>query len=423
MAESRILIRNGYVIDTEPEPVARPGTDVLIEGDRIVAVGEDLWADGATIIDATDRIVLPGFVDTHRHLWQTAVRAGAADMDLGAYMGVVLGQYGPRLRPQDVYAATLVGALEALDAGVTTLLDYSHALHTPEHADAAVDALQTSGLRAVFGYGLPVTGGGDLDDVRRIRSGRLADDDALVTMALAALGPSFTPMEQVSVDWQLAGELDLPLTLHVSAGPVATQPISALREAGLLRANTLYVHGNSLDDGELKLIADSGGAASIAPAVEAQMRVGAPVAGRMRAAGVTTGLAVDAVASAPGDMFSVMRATLLASQISDETPLTVRDVLKMATIDGAAALGLEDRIGSLRPGKRADVVMVRLDDVGMLTAERDPIAAAVTAANPGNVDTVLVAGRIVKTAGLLANRDLGSVVESLRVTAAVVSGV
>jgi len=422
MAEPRILLRNGYVIDTEPEPVARPGTDVLIEGERIAAVGPDLPADGATVIDATQRIVLPGFVDTHRHLWETAVRAGAADMDLGAYMGVILGQYGPRLGPQDVYAATLAGALEALDAGVTTVIDYSHALHSPEHAEAAVDALEAARLRAVFGYGLPVTGGGDPDDVRRIRAGRLADDDALVTMALAPLGPSFAPMEQVSADWQLAAELNLPLTIHVSAGPVATQPISALRERGLLRANTLYVHGNSLDDAELKLIAESGGTASVTPASEAQMRVGAPVAGRLRRAGVTTGLGVDAVASLPGDMFSVMRAALLASQIADEAPLTVQDVLKMATLDGAAALGLEDRIGSLRPGKRADVIMLRLDDLGMLTAERDPIAAVVTAANPGNVDTVLVAGRIVKAAGLLAHRDLAHVVRSLRVTAAAVSG-
>jgi cytosine/adenosine deaminase-related metal-dependent hydrolase len=135
------------------------------------------------------------------------------------------------------------------------------------------------------------------------------------------------------------------------------------------------------------------------------MRVGAPVAGRLRRAGVTAGLSVDAVASLPGDMFSLMRAALLAGQIADDPPLTVRDVLKMATLDGAAALGLADRIGSLRPGKQADVILLRLDDLNMLTAEREPIAAVVTAANPGNVDTVLVAGQVVKAAGRLVHGD------------------
>lgn len=420
MTTTRLLLRNGYVIDTEPEPVAYPGADVLIEDGRITAVAAGLPTDGATVIDATDRIVLPGFVDTHRHLWETAARAGAVDLELGPYLGVLMGQYGARLRPEDVHAATLAGALEALDAGVTALVDYSHALHTPEHADAAVDALRAAGLRAVFGYGFPATGGGDPNDVRRIRTQRLTDDDALITMAFGPLGPSFAPIEQVDADWHLADELGLPLTIHVSAGPIATRPISALRERGLLRPNTLYVHGNSLDDDELKLIADSGGTASAAPGVEAQGRIGAPVAGRLRRAGVTTGLGVDSVASLPGDMFSVMRAALLASQIADDAPLTVREVLRMATLDGAAALGLADRIGSLRPGKQADVILLRLDDLNLLTAERDPIAAVVTAANPGNVDTVLVAGHVVKAAGSLVHGDPAQAARALRATAAAI---
>lgn len=421
MTGSRYLLRNGYVIDTEPEPHARAGTDVLINDGRIVAVGSDLSAEGATIIDATDHIVLPGFVDTHRHLWESVARAGAVDMELGDYLGVLLGQYGSQVRPQDVHTATLVGALEALDSGVTTLIDYSHALSTPEHADAALDALADAGLRSVFAYGFPVGAEGDHADVRRIRTGRLTDDDALITMALAPLGPSFAPIEQSAIDWRLAEDLGLPLSIHVSAGPVATQPISALRDNGLLRPNTLYVHGNSLDDGELKLIAESGGTASVAPGVEAQTRIGAPAASRMRRAGVTTGLGVDSVASLPGDMFSLMRATLIASQIADEQALTVGEVLKMATLDGAAALGLGDRIGSLRPGKQADVTMLRVTDLNMLGAERDPIAAVVTAAQPSNVDTVFIAGRLVKSAGLLAFGDLAPVVEAMRTTTAALS--
>jgi 5-methylthioadenosine/S-adenosylhomocysteine deaminase len=241
-------------------------------------------------------------------------------------------------------------------------------------------------------------------------------------MALAPVGPSFAPIEAVTAEWRLADELGLPVTIHVSSGPVAERPISTLREHGLLRPNTLYVHGNSLDDDELKLIAESGGTASVAPAGEAQMRAGQPVAGRLRRAGVTTGLGVDAVTSTPGDMFSLMRAALLASQIADNPPLTVQDVLKMATLDGAAALGLADRIGSLRPGKQADVILLRLSDLNILTAERDPIAAVVTAANPSNVDTVLVAGQVVKADGRLIHTDLAKAIHALRATAAAVSG-
>ncbi|QOV36672.1 amidohydrolase family protein [Streptomyces ferrugineus] len=423
MTDTRILLRNGHVIDTEPEPVARPKTDVLIEGGRITAVGRDLPAEGATVVDATDRIVLPGFVDTHRHVWQSALRSAAVDVDLAAYLGLVLGRLGPRLGPQDIHAATLAGALEGLDSGITTLMDFSHALHTPEHADAAVDALQAAGLRAVFGYGFPLTGFGNHDDVRRIRAERLRNDDALVTMALAPLGPSYTPIEVVTDDWRLAAELDLSVTFHVSAGPLAMRPVSILREHRLLDVKALYVHGNSLDDDELKLIADSGGTASVTPGTEAMLGIGRPVAGRYRRAGVTTGLGVDAVTSTPGDMFSLMRAALIASQVTDGAArLSVKDVLRMATLDGAAALGLADRIGSLRPGKQADVILLRLDDLNVLTADRDPIAAVVTAAHPQNVDTVLVAGQVVKSDGRLTHGSLVRTADALRATAAAVGG-
>ncbi|MEU6379125.1 amidohydrolase family protein [Streptomyces sp. NPDC046909] len=422
MPDTRVLIRNGHVIDTEPQPFARPNTDLLIEDGRIVAVGSDLPSDGATVIDATDRIVLPGFVDTHRHVWQSALRGAAVDIDLHAYLGI-LAQHGPNFRPSDVYAATLAGALECLDSGITTQLDYSHISNSPEHADAAIDALHAAGLRAIYGYGTPVHGGGSLDDVRRIRTERLADDNARVTMAYAPLGPSFTPIEVIAEEWKAADELDLPLTFHVSATPLAAQPVFALRDAGLLHDKILYVHGNTLGDDELKLIADSGGTASATPGAEAMLGDSSPVAGRLRRAGVTTGLGVDAVTCAPGDMFSLMRAALLASQIADDPRMTCGDVLKMATLDGAAALGLADRIGSLRPGKQADVILLRLDDINCLTAERDPIAAVVTAAHPHNVDTVLVAGQVVKTAGRLVHADLGRAAQDLRATAAAVVGI
>jgi cytosine/adenosine deaminase-related metal-dependent hydrolase len=387
----RLLIRGGDVIDTEPQPVVRPNTDVLIENGRIVAVGPRLPAVDAEILDGTDRIVLPGFVDTHRHTWQAGLRSlSVNDDNLGAYLELVLRQLAPRFRPEDVHAGNLAGAVECLAAGITTVADYS-LLSSFEHGEAAIDALLSAGIRAVYGAGYPV-----LDESARqpeaVRKLRAQHADGLVTMALAPVGPSFTSIETAAEDWRLADELSLPIAVHMGSGPVAERPVAALRERGLLRPNTLYVHGNSLPDDELRLIADSGGAMSVTPTVEAHLRLGPPMVGRTAALGVTAGLGIDVVTTSGGDMFSQMRAALLTSQLDEFPRVTPADVLRMATLDGARALGLADRIGSLRPGKQADLILLRANDPNLIAA-RDLVGAVVTAAHPGNIETVLVAGQ------------------------------
>ncbi|MFL6142616.1 MAG: amidohydrolase family protein [Labedaea sp.] len=401
----RLLIRGGDVIDTEPEPVLHRGADVLVDGGVIVAVGPRLDAAGAQVIDAGRRIVLPGFVDTHRHTWQAVLRTAAVDDDLGSYLQRVLFGFGPRMRVPDVRVANLAGALECLDSGITTVQDFSHIQYTPAHTDAVLAALRESGIRAVFGYGYPVQddAGRDLDEVRRVRE-QLGKDDAngLLTMALSPVGPAYAPMDEVEQDWRLADELGLPIVIHIGSGPARERPIEALAQRDLLRANTLYVHGNSLPDQELAMIAESGAAMSITPAVEAQMGHGAPMINRLRAAGITTGLGVDVVTTVAGDMFSLMRAALLTSQLAGGPRLRAADALRLATLDGARALGLADRIGSLRPGKQADLVLLDADAVN-LAGTHDPIGAVVTAAHPGNVHTVLVAGRVVKRDGRLVH--------------------
>ncbi|MFJ9466176.1 amidohydrolase family protein [Streptomyces caniferus] len=417
----RLLLRGGLVIDTAPHPVVHPHTDVLIEAGRIAAVGPGLPLDdtdtGLEVIDARSMVVLPGFVDAHRHLWQGMLRSAAVDESLDHYLRRILGDLGARHTPADVYTGNLLGALECLDSGVTTVQDFSHVQHTPEHTAAAVEALREAGIRAVFGYGYPVfdEAARQADWVRKARTDHFPSREALVTMALAPVGPSFTPPEAVREDWLLARELELPLAVHVQAGPVAQRPIAALQEQGLLTAGTLYVHGNSLPDSELRLIAESGGAVAITPAIEASMRFGAPMAGRLRRAGITTGLGADAVTSAPGDMFSQMRAALMSSHFDEDdaasgtSTIKAADVLRMATAEGAAALGLGDEVGSLGIGKRADVVLLRADALNLAPMAHDPIGAVVTSAHPGNVDTVLVAGRTVKRDGRLLYDNLGGV--------------
>ncbi|WP_432000339.1 amidohydrolase family protein [Streptomyces sioyaensis] len=419
----RLLLRGGLVIDTDPHPTVHPHTDVLVEEGRIAAVGAGLPFDGTEpgleVIDARALIVLPGFVDTHRHLWQAVLRSAAVDESLDGYLSRILGDLAGRFTPADVYTGNLLGALECLDAGITTVQDFSHVQYSPEHGAAAVEALREAGIRAVFGYGYPVfdEGARRADWVRRVRAEHFPSREALVTMALAPVGPSFGTPETVREDWLLARELGLPVVVHVSAGPVAQEPVAALREQGLLAPDTLYVHGNSLADSELRLIAESGGAVAITPAIEASMRFGAPMAPRLRRAGITTGLGADAVTSAPGDMFSQMRAALTSSHFDgagdgETSTVGAADVLRMATAEGAAALGLGDEVGSLGIGKSADLVLLRADAVNLAPVGHDPIGAVVTAAHPGNVDTVLVAGRAVKRAGRLVHAELTGVLEA-----------
>jgi 5-methylthioadenosine/S-adenosylhomocysteine deaminase len=417
-----LLLRNGLVIDTEPTPTARSGWDVLVTDGLIAELGPGLTAPaGTTVLDATGRIVLPGFVDAHRHVWQSVLRSIAVDVDLPRYFTLVRQQLGPRFRPEDVRVANLLGALECLDAGITTVQDFAYARADralPEggyedftatgsdfdYADAALDGLRTAGVRAVLGYLLAPE---DPAGARRALT-LLEPSDTLLTMIAASLGPSNQPLDAVTADWRLAEELGLPIVAHVASGPVNARPIEMLRTHNLLRADTLYVHGNSLADDELAMIADSGGAVVITPAVEARMGHGGPLIGRLREAGVTTGLGVDVVTTVAGDMFSVIRAALLTSYLVPGPHLTPADLLRMATLDSAAAIGLADKVGSLRPGKQADIVLLRADDVN-LAAAHDPVGAVVTAAHPGNVDTVLVAGKVVKQNGSLLHHDLPAI--------------
>ncbi|TQJ18244.1 amidohydrolase family protein [Kribbella jejuensis] len=401
----RLLLKGGTVIDTHPEVVVRRNTDVLIEHGRIAAVGPDLRAD-AELIDARERIVLPGFVDTHRHLWQTALRGIAVDADLGVYFERVLGSFGSRFRAEDVAAGNLVGALECLDGGITTVQDYSHVQRTPDHTDAALDALERSGIRAVFGYGpSPLSGGAvNADEMRRIMARR----SARLGLAVAAIGPSFAAFETVRADWELADSLGLPVVVHISSSSDIPDPVMRLRDAGLARANTLYVHGNLLPDAELKVIAETGAAVSATPTVEARMQMGPPLAGRLRSAGVDVSLGIDVVTTAGGDMFRAMHEVLALGYKT----FTAAEVLQLATYGGARALGLHD-VGSLAIGNQADLILLRTTDLNLVGGLHDPVATVVTAAHPGNVDTVLVGGTPVKRDGRLTNPSLQAALAAL----------
>ncbi|MGR6923920.1 amidohydrolase family protein [[Actinomadura] parvosata] len=414
---SAILIKNGTVIDTEPEPVVLGRADVRIDGETITEVGPDLPAEpGTEVIDATGRLVLPGFVDTHRHTWQAGIRAVAPDIDFGSYLRRVLTELAPRHRPRDLHAGNLAGALECLDGGVTTLLDWSHAQFTPEHTDAAVRALRESGIRAVFGYCYGGPPGGLTKETRRVHETHFTAP-GLVTMAVAALGPEIMSEEHALEEWRVAAELGLPVTAHLGGHgrESAAKGLAFLEGHGLLATPTTFVHALHYTEEELRRLAAAGATASVSPVDEMNLGLGYPTTGALRAAGLPTGLSADTVVCSPGDMFSLMRtAHLLERGRPGGAGLgfTTRDALRMATIEGAQVVGLGDVVGSLRPGKQADLQLLRTDRLGMACAH-DPIGAVVLNADTSCVDTVMVAGRVVKSGGQLLHHDLETVLAVL----------
>jgi cytosine/adenosine deaminase-related metal-dependent hydrolase len=294
------------------------GGDVLIEDDRIAAVGVSLEVGDAEVIDATNCIVMPGFIDSHRHTWETVIRGIAPDVSLAGYFDIVLDQLAPAYRPEDVYAGNYLGSLEALDAGVSTVLDWSHINNTPDHADEAIRGLADANLRAVYCYGNPNTSLADWwytstleapEDVRRVRDRYFSSDEGLLTLAMGTRGPGFCTPEVVKHDWELARDIGAPISVHVGMGPFAGRfaMVKQLDELGLLGPDTTYIHCNYLSDEEFKLIADTGGKVSISPAVEMMMGHGTPPTARALAHGLRPSLSIDVVTTVPGDMFTQMR--------------------------------------------------------------------------------------------------------------------
>jgi cytosine/adenosine deaminase-related metal-dependent hydrolase len=400
----KTLLTGGTVVSMDPAVGDLERGDVLIEDGVIVEVAERVDAPDAEVIDATDRIVLPGFVDNHRHSWQTAFRGVGADWTFPEWALAMHGTVKPHYRPEDVYAGTLLGRLEALHSGVTTMLDWYHVAQTHAHEDAAVAALRDAPGRSIFCLG---AGWGTRDsvdaDIRRVRADLTGDGlsgDGLVTMAFGLRGPDDTGMDTVARELKLAAELGLRTSLHIEAAGTVTD----LHEHGLLRDTTTFVHANGISDEELRMLADAGASLSISPDVELKMGFGSPVTGRALAAGLRPTLSIDDVPSVGGDMFSTMR-TAFAVQRGLDGGLRSRDLLEFATVDAARSCGLDTRTGSLTPGKDADLVLLRTDDLTVFPVT-DPVGTLVSAGHPGLVDTVLVAGRVVKRDGVLVGVDL-----------------
>ena len=420
----RKLIKGGHVVSMDAH-VGSGELDVLIEDDRIAAVARDLAVDDAELIDARGQIVLPGFVNAHMHTWQTALRGLVANWTLPQYFRSVHAGLAGLFTPDDLYIGTLVGALNQLDCGTTTLGDWCHNNPTPAHTDRAIDGLIESGIRGVFLHGSPKPDPKPgqkhfseiphpRSEIERLLKHRLTSRDALVTLGMAILGPHYSTYEVSRHDLLLAREYGLVASMHC-AGLDAKTPDGweRLGAAGLLDAHTNVVHGNNLSDTQLQMMLDCGVTFSLAPETEMLQGHGHPITGRLRDAGHAPSLGVDLESAVAGDMMTVARMALASQRALDNaaareregrlpatSTLTCNDALGWVTIRGAEALGLGRSVGSLTPGKQADIVTLRADTLGMRPLH-DAIAAVIMQAGRANVDTVLVAGALRKRHGEL----------------------
>ena len=433
----KTLIKNAKVISMDSTIGVVDGGDILFDGDEILEVALEIAADDADLIDASRMIVMPGLVDAHIHTWQAGIRGIAGDWTMGQYLRGMHANLATGFQPEDIYLGNLAGGLTQLNGGVTTLFDWCHNNPTPDHTDAAIDGLFESGIRAIFGHGSPKPDPKEgqkhfsevphpKSEIVRLREGRLSSDDSLVTLAMCILGPHYSIYEVTHEDLLLAQEFDLVASAHMSGGFNRMVPdgIFRMRDDGLLGSKVNVVHGNDLSDEELAIMIDHGVKFTVTPEVEIQMGFGDPITGRVMKAGGRPSVGVDVESNITGDMFGVLRTTLQLQRMIDNRPfadahepikelsVSAMEALEWATINGAAMMGLEDRIGSLTPGKQADIILIRADDLNIHPAN-NPVSAVVFYANASNVDTVFVAGTAQKKNGRLVHKDVHSVMDKL----------
>jgi len=472
----RIVIRNGAVMSMDPQVGDFARGDVLVEGKKILAVGPDLHAGNAAEIDARGRVVMPGFVDTHHHQFETALRSFLADGLLisdptsgpsGAttYFEFILNTFAPVYRPQDVYINEVFGGLSQLDAGVTTVLDVSQIHHSPQHSDAAVQALFDTGRRAAFGYfesAGAVAGNQYPQDAVRLKKQWFSSSDQLVHMIMG--GEVYLGDPSTDASWTLGRKLGLQIAAHILS-PFGIRPIMDRLAAGTggnghigIRPDNLFIHMTGMSDTAWKRVFDVGAQVSLAVPIEMNMRHGMPPIIRMQQMSAQyqrafePSLSVDVECTLTADFFTQMRSAmnlqrLVVNQMTLDKPngnqnlpdprnwelpqsavvdpdparpffgywpkkpadvpqpLTTRDVLRYATINGAKGLRLENKTGSLTPGKEADIILLDATALNVAPLNQVP-GAVVSLMDRTNVETVIVAGKARKWKGRLLDVDL-----------------
>jgi cytosine/adenosine deaminase-related metal-dependent hydrolase len=419
-----LVFRGGTVLTMDDASTVLTDADVLVVDDRIAGVGPRLTVpEGTQEIDATGGIVMPGMIDTHRHMWQTAMRGYGANWTLTQYFVWNYLEHGRKFRPEDIAAGNRLSAIESLDAGVTTTVDWSHNLHTVDHAEAALDSLRSVPGRFVLAYGNIQAGPWEwsADPAVRTLLERLRDarDDMLgVQLAFDVTGDPAFPERAA---FEVARELGIPVTTHAGVwGATNDDGIRLMHEHGFMTPETIYVHASTLTADSYQRIAATGGSISVSTESECSAGQGHAPTEQVLQYGIPVSLSMDTSVWWSADIFSAMRATLNADRMSEHMTahlegetithlrLRAQKVVEWATRGGAQALGRDD-LGSLQPGKKADVVLIKNDASPVMFPVLNPFGHVAFQAQRGDVHTVVVDGRVVKHEGRLVGIDLAPV--------------
>lgn len=421
----KLLIHGATIITMDPRlGDLRPG-DILLENDRIAAIAPKLHAPSAESIDASSFIIVPGLINAHMHTWQTGLRAVSANWTLLEYFRWMHAGLATRFLPEDVRIANVAGALNQINCGVTTLVDWCHNNPTPAHTDSAIDGLRESGIRAAFFHGSPKPDPKPGErhfselphpraEVERLLRGPFASRDQLLTLGLAILGPHYSTLEVCLHDFRLARELGLIASMHQGGGaPKTPGGWDALEREGLVGGHVNIVHGNDLTDEQLARFVERGVSFSVTPENEMSQGHGHPITGRLRKLGSAPSIGIDLESVVSGELLAAARialahqrsldnatARLETGSITQTTSIPAREALSWITVEGARMLRMQDRIGSLAPGKQADLVLIRADDLNVWPVH-DPVATVVIQASLANIDSVMIAGEWRKRAGKL----------------------
>jgi len=432
---ARTLIRGATVITLDRQGDL-PEADILVSGEVIQEIAPRIQADDAEVVSAAGCIVIPGLINAHLHTWQTALRGVAANWTLLEYFQKMHAGLATVFAPEDLHIATLVGALNQLNHGTTTLVDWCHNNRTPAHNDAAIDGFLQSGIRAAFFHGTPKPDPkpgetpfwevphprAEVERLLRAHQGR-----SLLSIGAAVLGPHYSTLDVALHDFRMARDLGVIASLHQGGGPARTPDgWDKLQAEGLLGPHVNIVHGHALNDTQLNTFCDLGMSFSAAAESEMSQGHGHPLTGRLRALGHAPSLGVDLESVMSGDMISQARIALgiqrsldnVAYRVEHNTvpstsTIPAREALQWVTVEGARMLGQLDRIGSLAAGKQADLVMIRASDLNMQPVH-DPVSSVVFQTSLANIDSVMVAGQWKKRHGQLLGVELAPKLELLR---------
>ncbi|WP_417670362.1 amidohydrolase family protein [Roseibium sp.] len=420
-AGRKTLIKGGAVLSMDDNVGNFAVGDVLIDGTKIIEVGVNINASDAVVVDAKGKVVMPGFVDTHHHQFETALRSQLADGILvndgrpgneQNYYETILQKFSMVYRPEDVYINELFGSIAQLDAGVTTVMDVSQIHHSPEHSDAAIEGLRDAGRRSVFGY---FEGWGDRakypQDAARIKEQYFSSSDQLMTMVMG--GEIYLPGYEAA--WKAGRDLDIPIALHVVGTFGMQETFDALGADGKFGPDNIFIHMTGMSENGWKYAADAGAHVSLAVPIEMHMRHGTPPIQTAIDLGMSTSLSTDVECTMTADFFTQMRSLVTLQRMfvnekalsGEEYPelMSTLDAIRMATMGGAEGLKLESKIGSLTPGKDADIILLDAEAINVAPLNNVP-GAVVTLMERNNVDTVFVAGQVKKWKGQLLGFDI-----------------